>query len=670
MQEFSEGKINESQFNGILDNSSMKEDHIIDTCSYNANKTNIELNLNKDVNKDVIYLKEYFQKWEKIFIIRKLINKLFVKKKVISGFNYLKEIYKKLIYKSCFGKIKMVVFVVICKEKLCKMFHKFRRIIFIKKLLLCCQKYCLLKYFNMFKNRIHNRIILEKIKEYLKTKIKKNENEQNINKEIPNYNLIKEQILANIPINNDLLKKKLNLSDIKGNNCFIINNLNYNNNTNNIDIKLTCDNNDLRNINSKIIELTKKDTKQNKPYIGLYKRSNVPLFYNINNEFIKPNHNLNLITHSHLFQKQKQNNISYSMNNVNNPNIFSNEVNLNKSLVLSKYSNQLNWDLITKKNQLIMIINIIERHRKKTQLKLFNKFFDIWKSKLNKNNTKIIIFNNRLINCSEERNINITELNDNKNINKRNNNTFISEDLYDRNTFEKKINISKRIENEEKINTLKTNRIEKENKNFNIKNIKITLISSELDKNPTKYFSTSVPDLSDIKKENINKNTIYKKKAITGSSNFVKKSDQNDAKSTNISINEFNIYNKKFGYMSPENHYGNKIIKKIEELEISFGNSNNNKNHTIQMNKNKNHINDNINEKDETNNIIEEDIEENNEFKGNNENLLIKLKFYFEENKEKYLNNTFNQIMMNNSINEELYEKYKMKKFKSENYLI
>ena len=88
------------------------------------------------------------------------------------------------------------------------------------------------------------------------------------------------------------------------------------------------------------------------------------------------------------------------------------------------------------------------------------------------------------------------------------------------------------------------------------------------------------------------------------------------------------------------------------------------------MDINENNINDNINEKDEGNNIIEEDIEENNEFKGNNENLLLKLKFYFEEDKEKYLNNTFNQIMMNTSINDELYEKYKMKKFKSENYLI
>ena len=317
-----------------------------------------------------------------------------------------------------------------------------------------------------------------------------------------------------------------------------------------------------------------------------------------------------------------------------------------------------------------MIINIIERHRKTTQLKLFNKFFDIWKSKLNKNNNKIIISNNRFINCNEERNINITELNENKNINKRNNNTIINEDIYDRNTFEKKINIPKMIENKEKIDSLKINRIKKENKNFNIKNIKITLISSELDKNPTKYFSTSVPDLSDIKKENINKNTIYKKKAITGSSNFIKKNDQTDSKSTNISNNEFNIYNKKYGYMSPENHYGNKIIKKIEELEISFGNTSKNKNHKLQMDINKNPINDNIDENDEVNNIIEEDIEENNEFKGNNENLLLKLKFYFEENKEKYLNNTFNQIMMNYSINDELYEKYKMKKFKSENYLI
>ena len=307
-----------------------------------------------------------------------------------------------------------------------------------------------------------------------------------------------------------------------------------------------------------------------------------------------------------------------------------------------------------------MIINIIERHRKSKEAKLFDKFFEIWKNKININtNEKNIRYNP--INIYENRNI-IIQLNSNKNMKKRNENTQINEDIYDRNTFEKKINISKRIENKEGENTFKKNRINNEHKNFNIKNLKITLISPELNKDPNNYFSSSVPDLTNITKENINKNTIYKKKAITGSSNFLKKNNITDIVSTNISVNEFNIYNKKYGYINQENYYnGNKKIKKIEEMEISFGNPN----------KNKNLINDNIKyiENDEINNMIGEDIEENKEFKGNKENLLLKLKFYFEENKEKYLNYTINQIM-NNSFNEELYEKYGMKKFKSENYMI
>ena len=318
-----------------------------------------------------------------------------------------------------------------------------------------------------------------------------------------------------------------------------------------------------------------------------------------------------------------------------------------------------------------MIINIIERHRKSKEAKLFNKFFEIWKNKINlKNNENNIRYNP--INTYENRDI-IIRLNSNKNVYKRNENTIMNEDIYNRNTFDKKINISKRIENKEGENTFKRNRIHNEHKNFDIKNLKITLISPELNKDPNNYFASSVPDLSDIKKENINKNTVYKKKAITGSSNFIKKNDINEIKNTNISENEFNIYNKKYGYMSPENYYyGNKIVNKIEEMEISFGNPNKNKN---QIDINKNPINDNNikyieNYEVNINNMIEEDIEENNEFKGNKENLVLRLKFYFEENKEKYLNYTINQIMDNSLYDEELNEKYGMKKFKSENYLI
>ena len=72
-----------------------------------------------------------------------------------------------------------------------------------------------------------------------------------------------------------------------------------------------------------------------------------------------------------------------------------NENNLNKSEILFKNRNKSKWDLITKNNQLMMVINIIEHHRKLKEFKLLKESF----SRLNglKKNKNGNIFNSNNI---------------------------------------------------------------------------------------------------------------------------------------------------------------------------------------------------------------------------------------------------------------------------------
>ena len=67
---------------------------------------------------------------------------------------------------------------------------------------------------------------------------------------------------------------------------------------------------------------------------------------------------------------------------------------------------------MTKKNQLIMVINILERHRKIKTSKIYNHYFKIWKDKINNNKNSKILKN---------------------------------EDIYKSNIYEKKISFKKNI---------------------------------------------------------------------------------------------------------------------------------------------------------------------------------------------------------------------------------
>ena len=674
LQEYSESNLNESQFNMLLDNSTFKDNPNVTIYNIENNKNfNIFHNNNKENEEKKLTLKEYFIKWTKIYIRNKLIKKLLNKNKINKGIIILKEYYAKNIYKLVLKKLK-IIYIYKVREELKYLFDCFIKKKYIKSLLSLRGKCFLHKYFNKYKLKIYNKAILEKLKKYQKDKIKNNQIKIESNKETQSYNYLKEEFIKNFLNDNDFLQKKLNLNDKQTNNCFIINNLNYNNNTNNIDIKLGYDNTN-RNINEMILELPKKYNKQRKKQISLYKKNYSPLFKNENNEFIVINqNNINSITHSHLFPRSKPKGDNYDLigdNNydINNKNLLPNEVNLNKSLVISKYSNKLNWDLMTKKNQIIMVINIIERHRQLIKINILNKFFKAWKNEL--------MIQNKYITSSKNEIQNTKGINDN---------IFFDKEKMKYNNYEK-IDFPKKNTNTEI--SIGFNKDQLDN-NLYIKNMRFNSLYSDFSKDEKKYYTNSLPDLSNIKMEKINKCSIYKKKAITGSYNFVKKNNPKLEKNIIFTNNENDdIYNKnegfKYGYMTQSNYYGLQRKNKIEEMEISFVNLKENKNNSNPILKrpeinydsikyikpfitdDNKEIKDKFNNINEFNDIILEDIEENNDCDINKENLIINLKSYFKDLKEQNNYNTINQIKGQNNSN--LNEDFELRKSKSEKIL-
>ena len=658
LQDYSETNIDESQFNELLDNSTVKDYQNIHQC-FSESKENkfrtklIKVEINSENEEKNIILKAYFQKWLRLYISKKLLDLFYLKKKIKDGINIINTYNIKRISKKFFGKLKLIIDIR-AKEKLKDYFNDIYKKIIIKDLVSISNKFCLFKYFNKYKCKISVKLIIEKLKEHSKNKRKVNKKEDINKSENLNYYYIDEQFLSNIPINNDFIQNKINLNPNLANNCFIINNLNYNNNTNNIDIKLSCetknqnDSINLKKIETKRIELPKKNIKQNKPYIGLYKKNNIQ---NIKDNWINQNQNqnINMISQSQLYNRLSDKNTNEkNMSNYNGINTepLINVINTNKSFVLSKYSNQLNWDLITKKNQLIMVINIIERHRKLKSAKLYNELFKIWKSYIQR---KIIKKNSLNIDINNKSNI-----------------------------YEKKISFKINNVKSKNISTVEnSNSISKETVTKNIKSLKISSIQSKYKK---KFYTYSTPDSSDAKENKIS--SIYKKKAISGTSNFSKK--HHNSNSTLLDEDNF-IYNKQneiiLGSRSPENNYGFKKINRIEEMEISFGSSNKKKNNTISIDKihkrkygtikyikpfmvdDIKEINYPINLKND--NMIIEDIEENNEIDRDNKNIFQSLRGYFNIKKESKFN-TIKQDLKDFISEFEFNKKIGIKKYKSQ----
>ena len=674
LQDYSVTNLDESQFNELLDNSTVKDYQNIHQCFSDSKKNEyrtkiIKVEINKEKEENNIKLKTYFEKWIRLYIYQKLLDLFYVKKIIKDGINIINTIYIKKLYQRFLGKLEMIIDIK-TKEELKEFLDYANKKIFFKCLISISNKYCLYKYFNNYKNKISIKIIIEKLKEHSKINRKVNKNDKKIKSENLNCYYLDEQFLSNIPINNDFIQNKFTLNPNLTNNCFIINNLNYNNNTNNIDIKLSCetynenDNINANKIETKRIELPKKNKKPNKPYIGLYKKNNSQ---NIKNNLINQNNNINIISQSQLYieQTNKNNNekniINYNEMNTEPVKNGININNINKSFVLSKYSNQLNWDLITKKNQLIMVINIIERHRKLTSKKLFSEIFKIWKININQDKINENILSNKYMRkFARKNNINIDT-----NINKSN-------------IYEKKIS--------SKINNAKNKNIyinSGENNNSISKDNTTKNISSLQTRYNNKYYTYSTPDFPDNKKDS-KISSIYKKKAISGPVNFTKR--YNNKNPTLLEDNNL-IYSEEnrmsLGYMSPENYYGFKKLNKIEEMEISFGSSNKKKNNTVSLNKIQKIKYDNIKYikpfivddtkeikypiKLKKNNIIIEDIDENNELFADNKNLFLSLQSYFNIKKENKFN-TIKQDLKDLYISgNEINKKIGIKKYKSQN---
>ena len=695
LEESSDSDLNESQFNELLNNSTLKDNPTIFINYEEENKNNIfKENKEKNNFENNLLLKKYFQKWINKYIIKKFIEKSKIIKRINCGKNILNAFYNNKYCKLFFRSIKLAYTKIKAFEKLKEIFDNFIRKIFVQNIISFRNQYHLYEYFNKYKYKIYSRIILEKLKKFLLSQKERKERLRSKDNIYQNYYYLNGQNTNNIPISDDFINKNLNLSSNQANNCFIINNLNYNNNTNNIDIRLSYDNdnNNLRNIHSQIIELTKKNFKQNKPNIGLYKRNNNILFQKINNGTMNPNQDINIFSHNHLFIKSNNNNNNNSQlnkekdNNKLHSNLFPNEVHLNKSLVLSKYSNRLNWNLMTKKNQLMMIINIIERQRKLKELKLLNKAFEIWKNDLKNNKYKNIISFNVTLNHFLPNYINNSINSDNNVGHIRNLKSSINKDIIRLNTYSKKNNLLKNTSNENGSNKFAINNINDEKKKMDNINLKLPSLYHEFSQEVNKHYTYSVHDLSDFRMENINKNSVYiRKKAITGSFNNRKKNKTNDFKDLNLTNNEYNIYKRKYENTSPENYFEYKKYDKIEEMEISFGDLNKNKNKTnpAEQKKNNKYNNEkfvkpfNVFETSQNNynennngvkNIIIEDIEENNELVGDKENFILNLYSYFEGNEKEFYFNTFNEFR-NPNFSKEINKKSEIKKSKSAKYL-
>ena len=676
LQDYSETNLDESQFNELLDNSTVKDNININQCFSESKKNKLEeklitVEINNEYEDKNITLKKHFQKWQRLYIIQKLFGFFKIRK----GMNIIYMLNKKRMFRLFLGRLGMVIDI-IAKEDLQYFVNDINKKNIIKYLKMIGNKYALYKYFNKYKYKISIKLIIEKLKEFSRNKRKTKKEENKTKSEANNYYYLDDQFISSIPINNDFIQNKFNLNSRLANNCFIINNLNYNNNTNNIDIKLSCEskNKNEKKIETKRIELPKKNTKQNKPYIGLYKKHNSQ---NINDNYMNQNRNLNInmISQSQLYIRDMDKNLD-EKNNTNfkesNTEPLINEINTNKSFVLSKHSNLLNWDFITKKNQLIMVINIIERHRKLKSSKLFNEIFKIWKSNINLNKS---------YNKIKDENV---FLNPYKPKLLKKNKNEINIDLNKSNVYERKVSLNISIAKKNKnININENNNIAKEYKNKNINTSRISSLNSKLFHGGNKYYTYSLPDFSDTKKENNKISSIYKKKAILGPSNFPKKHYIVNSvlfDDDNFIYNKQNIMN--IGYMSPENYYGFKKLDKIEEMEISFSSSKK-KNYTISNDKIqrrkydkikyiKPFIIDDIKEKKfpnklKNNNMIIEAAEENNENDIGNKNLLLNLKSYFnEKNEEKF--NTFKQGLR--EYDSDLNVKMGIKKYKSQRNIL
>ena len=150
----------------------------------------------------------------------------------------------------------------------------------------------------------------------------------------------------------------------------------------------------------------------------------------------------------------------------------------------------------------------------------------------------------------------------------------------------------------------------------------------------------------------------------------IKEDNENDNVIKTISHKNLNLKDEvnmnivNFGYSTPEDYFGFKKVNKIEEMEVSFVPLNekninsNNDDDNDKYNENDHEINtekeDEYNKEDKKEVIIEA-IEEYNEFEGDNEKIIQKIKNEFNNYEEKLFYKTIDYFKTNfdNEINKE-----------------
>ena len=709
---YAESIFDESQFSAFLDNSTLINNKNIynysqdnDRFIFNNNKSSknnscfdvLSIRNQEKTNnfEALVILKNYFDIWAKKTIFGLLLRKVFAIKNIFIGGNALIHIISYKYYKLFFEKFKDGYSFLILKEY----FNLWILKLFTERIKSFGEKFKLMKYFKFYKMIIDKKMILQNVIQYEKYIIRKNKGRKKRNREqfYTEYEQDNKYYITDFPISN-IINNRYSLNN-NTNNCYIINNLNYNSTDNKINIGLSYqndltinnnNNNSNGTIRSKVIEFPKHIYNQNKIKQSIYDKSN-----NSNIIFTDNINNHKTIDNSNLFNFNTDNKIKNNiMKNIDtNDNCLQN--NLNRSVIISNKPSHFEPDLTTQKNQLMMVINIIERHRKSNNHNLFLSCFQEWKNTMNYDpNQNIKLRNKKIIK-------NQTSFNTNKN--------------------DKIINFScGTIDNEELTkNTINSEGFptESDSKSENkISNISNNKLNSKLNSDKNKYSSSSTFDFQEKEKEKENKNDnnpakkcfqgVYKKKTIPGSTNksmsFVKKNSFNHSLNSNTfqlsritdfpndlqiqeSIKEdnendnviktishknlnlkdeanMNIVN--FGYSTPEDYFGFKKVNKIEEMEVSFVPLNekninsNNDDDNDKYNENDHEINtekeDEYNKEDKKEVIIEA-IEEYNEFEGDNEKIIQKIKNEFNNYEEKLFYKTIDYFKTNfdNEINKE-----------------
>ena len=670
-------------------------------------RENVNKNNNENDN-NVIILKNFFSIWVRKTILGLLLNH--DTKRLYSGRNILIKLIFEKYWKKFISNFKKIYHLLILEEVIL-FFDKYKMKIVIEKLRLFGNKYLLLKYFKYYRSIIDKSIIIQNIMKYRKYLGQKNKDNK-ISKETlllcSDCDLGNKYYDTDFPINNNI-NNIFNINN-NSNNCYIINNLNYNNYNNEINIGLNNKDNSSNNSNqnkndkrtfgvirSKIIEFPKTSYKK---YEAI---SPISDYDYLNNNIV----NFNSIDNSNLFR----NNIQRNIKNKNSDIIdiskgpINNQESICKNINISNNS-YLNSDLIAQTNQLMMVINIIENHRKFQTKNLFLTNFKKWKNQINnvqnininsagdaKQNIKIknikMPKNQNILKNSEiDKTSNSYESIDNKEITKK---TIDSEDF----------RIKSNSKNENKIFT-KSNHIQ----------------NNKLEQN--NYYTSSTYNFQENKSTNdifINKSLkgVYKKKTIGSSTNknmsFFKKNNFNnsfnqnnylfqltnanpiDNTYNNHILNNFNIKESDIEdnknvctietmsdknhdlffqhnntemnginsrYTLPEEYFGFKKADKIEEMEVSFMPLNekkilisgNDKDEAAENgNSNLNSTNINKERNDELNNIdknkvIIEAIEEYNEY----ENNIQRLKKEFENYEGKLFYKSCDNINKNCNI--------------------